>query len=851
MTFFEYFQSYEGYFWQWEEDEGICILTTRDGLSIAYDATVFEVFESLSSVGAPPFGSLVMALMATDESPTRFLDYLEDALYEMEAQSGHAKNSIYYADKALRLLQNFAALPVEYKTGDKRNLMFATVFSKSHNGLKAKRVAQYSGFFNEHNEILFSCLEQIPFSQSNFTKDVKALALLSEVFPTTKSILDAILGVPFDAYGEDVQEKITELKDSDNPFELVEKLIEGNETFYVGSLIRRLWSGLNINMRHRSPSDQPLDGVSDITNKGDVSRLLLSEFAHDEDVFVQRIANHEALYILREVPPESNQLDRVFLLDSSIKCWGNVRTINHAIAFAIAKHPNTDIHSKVYALSNSYKEIFLNNIHEIINGLNVLSPNLDCISGIESYLENEYQKNQEIFFITSEDQLQNVDIQNILKTHQDKIGYVIFTSEKGEIKIFKLLKSGKKHVQDLKLNLDELWQKKTLSSPVEYHEISQEVPILYPSQKQHKILELDSICYKISNKLILKFHRNRIAKGFELLAHIPWYNSDDPENALLFHNELGEIVFVFYDDDLQQLDFFNLHKELRTQIPIQVYGKVEFYLNFNEPFFIVNRESYFLISEKEIEAYPKIDHYEDDSLIKFQREFKKANRKVNVLNNIHSNVHIATYLNNYGSATYLETKHVLNFHVDNYILNQNTFSKVRLNFTELVSFELIADLVLKRVGKHVHEAASSIAEALSWDLDVAYSIASEGASLNAYNRTLNSNMKYDALLESKAMIEKSGCVCYAQPKFWASPDCSEIHLKDGILRLRSSDHSIPTIFIPFVTGLPSALATNEYFAGNEYFLPYNCNLNIIGIDEFHLKFIQPFINNIVNHGVKA
>ena len=428
MTFFEYFQSYRGYFWQWEEDDANFILATSDNQSIAYDATVFEVFEGLSTVGAPPFGSLVMALMATDESPTRFLDYLEEALSEMEAQSGHAKNLIFYADKAMKLLHNFAALPREYKTGDKRNLMFATVFRKSHNGLKAKKVALFSKLFKDNDEILYHCLDQVTYSQSNFTKDVKALALLSDEFPTTKSSLDAMLGAPIEEYGGALQQKIPKLKDSDNPFELVEKLIEGNETFYMGSLIKRLWSGLNINMRHRSPSEQPLDGVSDITNKGEVSRLLLSEFAHDDDVFMQRIANHEALYILREVPPESNQLDRIFLLDSSIKCWGNVRTINLAIAFAIAKHPKTDIHSKVYALSNTYQEIFLDDIHQIIKGMNVLSPNLDCTLGLESYLEEQHQKNQEIFFITSEYQLQNAEIQNILKNANDKIGYVIFTS---------------------------------------------------------------------------------------------------------------------------------------------------------------------------------------------------------------------------------------------------------------------------------------------------------------------------------------------------------------------------------------------------------------------------------------
>ena len=43
-----------------------------------------------------------------------------------------------------------------------------------------------------------------------------------------------------------------------------------------------------------------------MTNKGDFHRMLLSEFANEDDVFINRVANNEALYIQREIPPEEN-----------------------------------------------------------------------------------------------------------------------------------------------------------------------------------------------------------------------------------------------------------------------------------------------------------------------------------------------------------------------------------------------------------------------------------------------------------------------------------------------------------------------------------------------------------------
>jgi hypothetical protein len=47
-------------------------------------------------------------------------------------------------------------------------------------------------------------------------------------------------------------------------------------------------------MRHLSPGEQPIGGVSDITNKGDLHRMLLSEYANEDEVFMNRIANNEA-----------------------------------------------------------------------------------------------------------------------------------------------------------------------------------------------------------------------------------------------------------------------------------------------------------------------------------------------------------------------------------------------------------------------------------------------------------------------------------------------------------------------------------------------------------------------------
>ncbi len=834
MEFRNYFQAYDDYFWQWVKDDDQYVITTSQGASVAYVAYVFELLEGLSLSAAPPFGSLVLAIMATDENPSRFVTYLETKLKEKEKQNSFPNRNVYQSGAALKFLKNLASLPSEYKKGEKRKLLLFSIFKNAHNSINSRKTKRFVEIYNVNPDLIDVCAIKQAFNASSFARDIKTIALLSDEFPTTKSLLDAILEFPVEEYSDQVQNDFQELQSADRPHDFVDRLIHENETFYVGSLIKRLWSGLNINMRHRSPSEQPLGGVSDVTNKGDVSRLLLSEFANDDDVFVHRIANNEALYILREVPPESNQLDRNILLDSSIKCWGNVRTINLAIALAIAKHPKTEYYSKIFGVTHDIKEVHFDNVHEIISGLNILAPTLDCLNGIEHYVEHHYKSNQELFFVTTQEHFQQLELQNTLKTHQDKIGYVIYTNEIGEIKIYKQLKSGKKHVQDLNLNLSELWYKKLQPVKISTRNSSSDIPILYPSQKNYLILFFEEEFYKISNRILYRFHNNNLEKGFELIAHLPHYEYQFIQNALLYKNEYQELVLVCYSCEFNDLIFNNLNTNLIRQIPVEMTGSIALDLINDSPYLIVDRRDFYHLSEREVKQVNGVQILENYALSSFLHGYRVTRFKVNVLNNVRESIKITQS----GYLTF-----------DAYMLYDNTFHKWDNLHSDANDFELVADLVLKTVGDKHSDAINSIKQALGFELAEAKTIIEEGIGNYPYNKTIQTNKKYSNLLNYKSAIENTGCVCYIVPKYWVSKDGSQIHLNDGIFKLISSDESIPIIYVPFVTGMPTALSTNEEFSGNTYFLPEDSTLSVIEVKAFYEKYMQPFIQTIIKHGV--
>ncbi|MBX3470775.1 MAG: hypothetical protein KF878_28235, partial [Planctomycetes bacterium] len=80
----------------------------------------------------------------------------------------------------------------------------------------------------------------------------------------------------------------------------------------------------------------PLGGVSDITNRGPLDRLLVSELAHDDETFVVRVATGEALFLRREAPPRGPEGGRALLVDGGVRLWGVARVFATAVALAAA-----------------------------------------------------------------------------------------------------------------------------------------------------------------------------------------------------------------------------------------------------------------------------------------------------------------------------------------------------------------------------------------------------------------------------------------------------------------------------------------------------------------------------------
>ncbi len=110
---------------------------------------------------------------------------------------------------------------------------------------------------------------------------------------------------------------------------MLEQLEEDASTTGLAQLTKRLIAAINIPMHAHGSSDQLFGGVSDITNRKLLDRLLLSERWRMMTLsLMARLANNEALYLRREKLPSNPEKQRILLVDTTLaKMWGQAACV--------------------------------------------------------------------------------------------------------------------------------------------------------------------------------------------------------------------------------------------------------------------------------------------------------------------------------------------------------------------------------------------------------------------------------------------------------------------------------------------------------------------------------------------
>ena len=786
-----YFQSYENYFWEWKTDEDIPgdsgyndnnLISVPGVGAIAYRPYIMEVLKELQPIGWAPFGALLMVLYAMQDGYTDFAGPLRKT-----AEFYSTGNFEFNAEREIEFLEKIKALPRVYKQKQNIIILLQTLFKDSHNRISASNAEATLRIYYKRPQELAASAEKQHAGPSVLNKDLSALDL-NERFPTTQSIIDAMKGLVDEPELNDeiAQEETTAKTNKD----FIKELIEEPKTFQVGSLIKRIWSGLRIPMRHLSPGEQPIGGISDMTNKGDFHRMLLSEFANEDEVFMNRVANNEALYIQREIPPEENIFERVILIDTSLRNWGTPKVLAFASAIAVIKHPKAHSECKVFALGQTGLPISLNKVEEVIESLNHVSSVLEVSEALEKFFNKENTKKDiEVFFITHQDNVTDEKVQKVIHQNRDRLKFLVTTTSDGEINFYKHHQGARKHIQKIKLPLQELW-----ANP--------------PRQKTATI--------------------NLNGKKTDLPLNYP----------ILFPTPTNKITQFLYEGE-----FFILSSKkqlLKTYLSDNYYDKhsYDYYKTYHGCEVLIED-----ISVKSSGKFALAKNKQQHFILCQYQPNKKLVSKLNLNTKEYSEQNV-TGLN-------IPKTYELIYFGKNFYLHEFANPLLyKINIEGNISLETISGKD-KEIDKNTIKAGTEAAKLKQSGLKIINNFNRVG--INVYgDLVISGHQLYSAsentLNFSKNRYEIKVFAEQNKNKF-TFPDGSEIIADSrGMLTFRSSNKSIEEFFIPSTANGFLSLATYTEFGGSEYYLPEHALLKVKTMDEMCDRFLKVFIEQILDYG---
>lgn len=336
-----YFQPLQGYFWRWAEEN--TVVEWVDGTTITYRSELADLLTGLAPDGLPQLGTVLLLLAACNDawgSSSAEIGLLQGLATSLLRGLPGAERLSFHIRVAASFLDIVRELPPALRQGPAKAHLLREVLGRDSLLLPpvaARQVAQQlrqPAAAEALNPTLFA--PGAPLSVLRFRRDLLAFDEAAQKFPTVHS-LELRLRTGLDQLPAPLPEPpLPPPATEAPPADLLAELAKDAQTASLARLVPHLRAALHLPQPARQAGSQPLGGVADLTNRGPLDRLLLSELAQDDLSLLARLAHGEALYLRREAPPLPQPPPRVLLLDTTLQMWGLPRVAGLAAALALA-----------------------------------------------------------------------------------------------------------------------------------------------------------------------------------------------------------------------------------------------------------------------------------------------------------------------------------------------------------------------------------------------------------------------------------------------------------------------------------------------------------------------------------
>ncbi|MEQ8785406.1 MAG: hypothetical protein RIC55_03870 [Pirellulaceae bacterium] len=435
-----------GGFWTW--DEGGAVAVMRGGGTIAFTAELAVVLRRLAPQGVPPLNAVLLLFAALRDSG--LIEQVSVEVFDDESSQG---------------------LDAQIRAGLER---MSRIDAPLRSPLRAKAVIAEmifeGGEYDVDPELAGVAVELLEAGLGDSVRDgyvdvgenasvahwfhPEQLACLApglkrfdagELALRLQTGLDALPGAA------DV-----DLPAADRVRALLVELQDDDELAALAGLARNLMAAVALPRPIGEADEMPLGGVSDISNRGPLDRLLLSELAHDDLTLAVRVAVGEALYLRRETPPRTPPRRRTMLLDVGLRTWGVPRVFAAAVALAVAATADRHVELAVYrARGDAVDPVDLTTRAGLLEHLAALAVELHPGEAFTAYLAQLPPDASEPLLVTTDEVLDDAEFHTRLREASTPM-LIAAVSRQGDLNLYEDSPRGRKLLRQVQLDLDAL-----------------------------------------------------------------------------------------------------------------------------------------------------------------------------------------------------------------------------------------------------------------------------------------------------------------------------------------------------------------------------------------------------------
>ncbi len=461
-------------FWEWQ-DKGD-VITWADGRTITFRLELAQVLNRLAPDGLPPLGAILLLLAATRDSWGEVPNE-SGILAGCLKSSGKAWKNVDALYDVIEGLERVRQLEPELRsTPEAKSNLSEVIFERSAGRTSADEAAIITRHLYRSLDEVISAPAEAGEWQSHgpnvLSRELGPSVLLRE-FRCLQSGLNRVDPEILRLRRETGLDTVPHPAELDLPAAqrvrtLLAELEKDDELRGLAKLAHHLMAAVTLPRAVTDHEELQVGGVSDITNRGPLDRLLLSELAHDDLTLAVRVAMNEALYLRRESPPRTPSRHRAVFLEAGIRSWGVPRV--YATAVALALTATTERNTEVVtfrAKGNGVEPVDLTTRAGLVAHLAALEPELHPGEALEAF-EMEIDKAEnaaEPVLVTTEDVLEDKEFQRSLTECNMSSLHVATVNRDGRFRLLEQTSRGSKQFREATLDLEEFFKEPSRVTP--------------------------------------------------------------------------------------------------------------------------------------------------------------------------------------------------------------------------------------------------------------------------------------------------------------------------------------------------------------------------------------------------